>query len=255
MDRLREAICHLLSIRAIKSQKDLANKMRSSEATLSRALKDGASEKYLRRFNAAFGNIFNYSWLLTGEGNMLADQPQQGSNIIQGNYNHNISQVNGVGMVADSIRRERRQQNETIFEVCSECGEIESVPLIPTCLAQSADEDVWAYINQHKVPRTPIIRQFPNYDITYQVHSDAMLPRLKDGDFVALRYIGRHPKIFNGEVYCIDTKDTGFVIREVTNTPEGYRLHARAERYADDYLTYDEVVGVYEVVGMLGFTI
>lgn len=39
------------------------------------------------------------------------------------------------------------------------------------------------------------------------------------------------------------------MIREGTNIPGGYRLHARSERYADDVLMYEEVLNVYEVVG------
>lgn len=97
----------------------------------------------------------------------------------------------------------------------------------------------------------PVVHQFTDYDISYQVHSDAMSPRLRAGDYVALRYIGVHPKIFNGEVYCIDTRNTGFIVREVTNTPNGYKLHARSERYEDDYITYDQVLGVYEVIGAI----
>jgi hypothetical protein len=61
--------------------------------------------------------------------------------------------------------------------------------------------------------------------------------------------MGRNPKVMNGEVYCFDTRDGGLVIREGTNIPGGYRLHARSERYADDVLMYEEVLNVYEVVG------
>lgn len=254
---LKHAIAFLKMNGIVDQNKDIAARMGASEATLSKSLKNGATENFLIRFNAAFGNIFNYSWLITGQGNVLADQPQQGSNIIQGNGNSHIQQVNGHSTVVTrpvSIPKTPIQDAEVV-EVCEECGKPVSVPLVPANIAQSKDEDVWAYINAHKVPRTPVVHQFPNYDMTYQIHSDAMAPRLKSGDYVALRHIGSHPKIFNGEVYCIDTKNTGFIVREVSNMPDGYRLHARSERYGDDFIAYEDVVGVYEVVGAVIMTI
>lgn len=259
---LQKAINYLKANGVIMYNKDVAAHLGKTEATISRAIKNGVSADLAIQFNAAFGSIFNIKWLLTGEGNMLVadDNPiavNSNNNIIQGNGNRNIQQVNGHSTVVTrpvSIPKTPIQDAEVV-EVCEDCGKPVSVPLVPANIAQSKDEDVWAYINAHKVPRTPVVHQFPNYDMTYQIHSDAMAPRLKSGDYVALRHIGSHPKIFNGEVYCIDTKNTGFIVREVSNMPDGYRLHARSERYGDDFIAYEDVVGVYEVVGAVIMTI
>lgn len=250
MDNLRQAVEYLLQIKAIESQKELADKMRSSEATLSRALNNGATSKYLIRFNSTFDNMFSMEWLKRGVGNMLANQQQQhqsGGNIIQGNNNSHISQINGSSVSS-------HQSVDDAQSVCLETGAVEGeaiefLPVVPAKLAQSADEDTWQYIQQNPVPRQPVVMQFPEYHTTLQVRSDAMAPRLRSGDHVALRHMGRNPKVMNGEVYCFDTRDGGLVIREGTNIPGGYRLHARSERYADDVLMYEEVLNVYEVVG------
>lgn len=191
----------------------------------------------------------NRDWLLAGVGEMLLPSPTtiiNGVNVVNGNNSGHISQVNAPSAMPNS--------HEEAQAVCLETGAVEGeavefLPVVPAKLAQSADEDTWKYIQQNPVPRQPVVMQFPDYHTTLQVRSDAMAPRLRSGDHVALRHMGKNPKVMNGEVYCFDTRDGGLVIREGTNIPGGYRLHARSERYADDVLMYEEVLNVYEVVG------
>lgn len=261
VERFNEAYKYLYSKGIVHKKKDVAEKMRASSQNVSAALcgkEDILTDNFLLRFCAAYEGIFNLSWLKTGEGQMLSVLHEvQGSNIIQGTSISNIQQVNGLSTVVKHPFGTSKPtfDDAEVIEVCEECGKPTMVPLVPANIAQASNEDVWVWVLSHKVPRTPVVHQLPNYHMKYQIHSDAMAPRLKSGDYVALRYIGPHPKIFNGEVYCIDTKYTGFVVREVTNTPDGYKLHARSERYEDDYITYEQVLGVYEVVGAIIMTI
>lgn len=222
----------------------------------------GASKAFVNSIRVSIGHNkvmdikevypdLNTDWLLYGEGEMFNRTsnalPLSGNNIIQGNNNSHISQINGSSVSS-------HQSVDDAQSVCLETGAVEGeaiefLPVVPAKLAQSADEDTWQYIQQNPVPRQPVVMQFPEYHTTLQVRSDAMAPRLRSGDHVALRHMGRNPKVMNGEVYCFDTRDGGLVIREGTNIPGGYRLHARSERYADDVLMYEEVLNVYEVVG------
>lgn len=58
----------------VHTQKDVAQKMGASVSNVSSALNGVESvltERFLRRFNIAFGNLFNDEWLMTGEGEML----------------------------------------------------------------------------------------------------------------------------------------------------------------------------------------
>lgn len=193
---------------------------------------------------------FNEMWLIDGRDQMLLRSTStiiNGVNVVNGNNSGHISQVNGPSTTPNPPIDEAQA-------VCLETGAVEGeavefLPVVPAKLAQSAEEDTWEYIQQNPVPRQPVVMQFPDYHTTLQVRSDAMAPRLRSGDHVALRHMGKNPKVMNGEVYCFDTRDGGLVIREGTNIPGGYRLHARSERYADDVLMYDEVLNVYEVVG------
>lgn len=73
-ERLNSAFNYLRSRGLIQTQRDLANKMHAGIANISKALKGNKAvltDRFLRRLNGAFGNIFNDEWLLTGEGEML----------------------------------------------------------------------------------------------------------------------------------------------------------------------------------------
>lgn len=65
--RLNKAFEYLKSHGKIHTQKDLANIMNSTPATVSKALSGDSkalTERFLRRFNHAFGEIFDIQWLL-----------------------------------------------------------------------------------------------------------------------------------------------------------------------------------------------
>jgi hypothetical protein len=81
-ERFNKAFAYLKFKGIISKQKDLADLMGSSEATVSLALKGdpaALTARFLRRFNTAADNVFSLDWLLTGEGEMLAPQPMAGS--------------------------------------------------------------------------------------------------------------------------------------------------------------------------------
>lgn len=83
VDRLRQVFNYIKSIGLVHTQKDLAERMKASEATVSKALKGEEqilTSSFLRRLNRAFDNIFNSQWLLTGEGEMLVHHVNQSVN-------------------------------------------------------------------------------------------------------------------------------------------------------------------------------
>lgn len=71
---IKEAFEYLRSNGEAHTQQDVANKMGISKTNISRAF--NGDEKYLtksflERFNEAYNNIFNYEWLITGEGEKI----------------------------------------------------------------------------------------------------------------------------------------------------------------------------------------
>lgn len=78
---LKKAFTHLVSVGKIKKKKDIAMAMPGKRPeTVSRAMSGNenyATDQFMIEFDKAFPGIFNLSWLLTGEGDMLLEQPKQ----------------------------------------------------------------------------------------------------------------------------------------------------------------------------------
>lgn len=75
--RIATAIDYLKSIGRVHKQQDIAEQMGATESSLSRALKGDVkylTDKFIQRFNKAYGNIFNESWLMGGQCDMLTDE-------------------------------------------------------------------------------------------------------------------------------------------------------------------------------------
>lgn len=77
-DRLNKAVLHLISeqvISAKSTQKDIAEKMGMKVTTnINYALNGNErylTDSFIKRFNKAFGEIFNLDWLINNVGNML----------------------------------------------------------------------------------------------------------------------------------------------------------------------------------------
>lgn len=69
--RLKMAYAELLKRNLVDSQKDLAQKMGTTPPNVSAAMKGEPkvlTDSFIRRFNAAFDNLFDLDWLLRGEG-------------------------------------------------------------------------------------------------------------------------------------------------------------------------------------------
>lgn len=93
--RLQSAYGELLKRKLASTKKDIAEKMGASAPNVSSAFKGDPrvlTDRFLSRFNAAFDNLFNLDWLLTGDGEMLKDTIVQ-----QTSYGDHSPNVNGDG--------------------------------------------------------------------------------------------------------------------------------------------------------------
>lgn len=96
--RLKIAFGELMKRGLASSQKEIAEKMSASKPNVSSAFKGDArvlTDRFLTRFNAAFGGIFSPEWLMFGTGEMLASVNQ----VSHGDYSPN---VNGSGNSVNS---------------------------------------------------------------------------------------------------------------------------------------------------------
>jgi len=94
-ERLKEAFDYLRGKGLVHTQADVADRMKASRPNVSSAFNGDAkclTDKFLIRFNRAFGQIFKEDWLLHGDGAML--RPTQSIGDIS---NSNVSGVNVSG--------------------------------------------------------------------------------------------------------------------------------------------------------------
>ena len=73
-ERLAKAIAYLKLNGLADSQADAARKMNAAESTMSSAISGNErylNNRFLKRFNDAFGGIFSLNWLINGVGSML----------------------------------------------------------------------------------------------------------------------------------------------------------------------------------------
>ena len=76
-ERLRKAIDYLRMNGVISSDKEVASRMHADPSNVSRAVSTSPTDKFLRWFNAAFGEIFSIDWLMTEEGEMLKTKKKE----------------------------------------------------------------------------------------------------------------------------------------------------------------------------------
>lgn len=79
-ERFVKAYSYLRGEGIINTQQDVADAMQASRSNVSMAMRGDEkvlTEKFLIRFAAAYPGAFNINWLLTGEGDMLANQKNE----------------------------------------------------------------------------------------------------------------------------------------------------------------------------------
>lgn len=78
-ERFSVAYEHLRHKGVIKTQQDLADRLGSTSQNIGQALRGNPkvlTDKFLLRFLTAFPDIFSMSWMFTGKGTMLLNEPQ-----------------------------------------------------------------------------------------------------------------------------------------------------------------------------------
>lgn len=96
--RILQAIEFLKDAGKVHKQQDVAEMMGTDKANISRALKGDEkylTNRFLRRFNEAYGNIFNIEWLIDGVGEMLVVNNGNIGNLVIGDGNTNTNNRGG----------------------------------------------------------------------------------------------------------------------------------------------------------------
>ena len=111
--RLAEALNYLKREKGI-TQQELARLMGSTQTTISRNLRmaqeGNINKSFVFNMNAAVGNIFNVDYILTGEGTLFAQKPQEKVPDIIDLCSRLVSEV-------EELRKDVRKQFDEVAEM------------------------------------------------------------------------------------------------------------------------------------------
>lgn len=190
----------------------------------------------------------SYSWLLTGEGDMLAKQPTANAQHTEGNNNTNVIGDNNNVANNVTITRAHAHANNNIIEVHED-----TKPIVPKYLASKPNTDVYQVIKQGQIANLTTLKTMPPYqdfDFYYQVRQDAMQPLYMQGDVLALVHVSDGSDIVQGAAMVVDTKDYGFMLRRLYDRGDCYECKRINEESAfeNQKVAKDKVIRLYRVV-------
>lgn len=94
----------------------------------------------------------------------------------------------------------------------------------------------------------PVVKILPKYEMTIEITGDSMLPKLENGDIIAIRKV--IDIIEWGKVYVLDTVD-GAVVKRLFDEGDKYRCRSFNPEYKDFLVDKRNVYGIYKVVGQI----
>ncbi|TFD96725.1 helix-turn-helix transcriptional regulator [Dysgonomonas capnocytophagoides] len=221
-ERLKDAYNYLRSKGIIHTQKDLSLKMGTDQGNISNALKGSEkylTDKFLEKFNEAFDDIFNISWLLTGEGLMLKEEQ------------NSISETDNTNILKDTM------DNVTV------------IPLLPISAQGGTFNDFVLSIKKQDCEK--IISPILDADFAIPVAGDSMLPEYPSGSKALVKKINREAFIEWGCVYVLDTCN-GIIIKQIVpSEKEGYIKCVSLNpnpKFAPFDVATDNIFGMYRVM-------
>lgn len=246
--RLQQSFDYLRRKGYARTQRDVAEKMGASPSNVSSAMKGVEkvlTDSFLRRFNSAYGYIFNEEWLMTGDGEMLREHYSHASVIHASN-----SIVTGGGDNSGSVSVGGAAAQGAPAAIAAMRR-----PIVPRPITRRQNLDVLEYVIQHatQVEASHIIIDDVPVSLWYRVEDEALSPSFVAGDLVALHsaktgMVGFVP----GRVYAVDTRSLGVVLRYVV--PDGGGIIARSANpmaFPDFRIEAEDVIRIYTVMGMM----
>lgn len=229
-----------------KKQEDIAKDLSVTQQYVSSILsgKKSVGKKVAAKLSELYG--LSFSWLLTGEGEMLAQHTTNQRN--EGNNNNNVvGNNNNVGNTYNNTyAHTHARENVNI-------SNDDAKPIIPKYLASQPNTDVYRIIQSGQVANLTTLRTLPPYkdfDFYYQVRQDAMQPLYMQGDVLALAHIADGSDIIQGAAMVIDTADYGFLLRRLYDRGDCYECKRVNENSAfeNQLVKKDKVIRLYRVV-------
>lgn len=215
-NRLADAIRYLQGKGIVKTQRDVAIKMGSTPPNVSSALKGVESvltDKFLYRFNAAFGGIFNDEWLVTGNGEMLSGE-------------HKVEPISA----ADD-----KAYYTYLLPMSAAGGSLAGFPADGAKL-----EDC-----------ERVVSPIADVDFAITVYGDSMYPDYPSGSRILIKEIDPSVFIAWGNVFVLDTVN-GVIVKELQPSEHEGKLVCHSlnpnGKYKDFEVSLQDITGMYRVL-------
>ena len=224
------------------SQKDVAEAMNVSTSFINAILNNrkAIGKKVADKLSNLYG--LSASWLLTGEGEMLKNVTNITHNVVHGNANNSIvGDNNNVSMLrpnkyGDSPNEERRW-----------------APVIPQSYTRMPDFDIMGHITKQMTGGDieKLYSGTANIDVWHYITDDALEPYYRRGDCLGLKaYEKDDLRIIPGELYAVDTRRDGLIVRILYNTENGDLLAKCTNKpaYDDFIIPRTDVIRIFKKV-------
>lgn len=166
----------------------------------------------------------NYSWLLTGQGDMTDTNNTVVSTSITPSENADI---------------------------------IESFPMLPEEVAEEANTNIEEFIeeNSSELERVNPSSKLSSANAAERILRTSMMPTFQPEDIVFVRFLPDRMKLCDGDIYYLNCKNRPTMIRRVKFEPDNkLRLLAQNPQYGDVIIARDDIINVGTIVGMLRLT-
>lgn len=203
----------------------------------------------------AFDDL-NIDWLITGEGEMLNPPPIKES-IITPYPNITTGDVVGHGnaFVAGNGNTVNTSADVVVAEVTpsGEVVAIEQPPLVPDKVVRDPNIEVLDWVNNpdtdHSRNAFNIVSIIKRTKCVIQMNNNAMSPTLYQNEYVFLKPFAPEIEIIDGEIYGIETRTRGVIIRFLYDEGDFYLSRPKNKReYGDIRIPKSEVINLYEIV-------
>lgn len=176
-----------------------------------------------KKWSKQFG--FSINWLTTGEGPMF--ESKKPTKVMKGD--------------AHEIMGAKHHYDDEI-------------PVIPAWMFRAPHVDVYnAVMSDSTIETLPAVPHFAPHELFARCPGDAMAPRLRRGHLMALTRLSEDAPIINGEIYVVNTKSQGIIVRRIRDNRDGTWTCTPCD--LDHFQPFDidrsDVFAVFRIVGVL----
>ena len=175
-----------------------------------------------KKWSKVFG--LNINWLTTGEGPMFIKNPS---------HIHKAD--------AHEIMGPKHHYNDEI-------------PVIPAWMFRAPSSNIYETVMADpNIETLPTIPHLAPHELFARCPGDAMSPRIRRGHLMALTRLDKEAPIVNGEIYAVDTKSQGMIVRRICDNRNGTWTCTPCD--LDHFQPFDidrsDVINVFKIVGVL----